>query len=165
MRISTSDNMYLTIRNSATTRKPSAKFRRRQPSHIASLPTCSGTIRAPSMHLPTLACSTITYVLACTFLLLIAGHQNELKCMHETLHNCTPKNKRTKLCAHAGWGGLQHCKEPGALNTYPDITGQGRLQNRQGTKRKWEGRKRRLNTYHDITGQGRLQDCQGRGRK
>ena len=45
-----------------------------------------------------IACSTIAYVLACTFLLLIAGHQNELKCMHETLHNCTTKNKRKPSC-------------------------------------------------------------------
>ena len=86
-------------RNSATTQEPNAKSRRRRPSRIASLPTCSGTIMPkPRLLLYALAhpitCPTIAYLLACTFLLLFAGHQNELKCMHGTSLDCTTRSKK-----------------------------------------------------------------------
>ena len=86
-------------RNSATTQEPDAKSQRRRLSRIASSPTCSGTIMPkPRLLLYALAhpitCPTIAYVLACTFLLLFAGHQNELKCMHGTLLDCTTRSKK-----------------------------------------------------------------------
>jgi hypothetical protein len=86
-------------RNSATTQEPDAKSQRRRLSRIASSPTCSGTIMPkPRLLLYALAhpitCPTIAYLLACTFLLLFAGHQNELKCMHRTLLDCTTRSKK-----------------------------------------------------------------------
>ena len=93
-------------RNSATTQEPDAKSQRRRLSLIVSSPTCSGTIMPkPRLLLYALAhqitCPTIAYVLACTFLLLFAGPQNELKCMHGTLLDCTTRSKKkTQLCVH-----------------------------------------------------------------
>ena len=136
-------------RNSATTQEPGAKSQRRRLSRIASSPTCSGTIMPKPRLLRyalahPVAYPTIAYLLACTFLLLFAGHQNELKCMHETLLDCTARSKKKKhptVCSCVVMQG-RTVGRPGGLVRIPANPVHEPKMSRERGQREWKGRER-----------------------